>query len=367
MSLINFILALNNNTTTEEPVIPPATGPAITSTYKSVSNKYVDITFDQGIYVNDLGESPVTASNFSITDFVSGGVSNIAIASVKINNHYTSGSATALIGGDLVVRVFITLTGTPDSTESFRIRCTNVYNSAGEVSTVTTPTIKINITPVMLWDALETAAVTTLSLGISQLTDVMGLNNFTQATDAQRPIDGGNLVGFNSATPKHISAGAAQAAFQKGNSFTIAIKRLKSDVTGVTAYILSRRGGNANNQGWSISVGSDNSLFFVLRTTAAQGFVDYDAFTPNAETNLFFINNNGTLNIRNAAGTALGTTGDATAIGTITYTSIDMLMGRRMTETTNSYWTGYFEKVAIFDSALTNDQIADVNENFDNL
>lgn len=296
-----------------------------------------------------------------------GGVSNIAIAAVKVNNHYTSGSASDLIGGDLVVRVFITLTGTPNSTESFRIRVTDIYSVDGGLATVTTPTIKLNITPLMLWDVTETAAVTTLSLGISELTDVMGLNNFTQATDAQRPIDGGYLAGFNLATPKHMTAGATQAAFQKGNSFTVAIKRLKSDVTGVTSYIFSRRGGNANNQGWSISVGSDNSLFFVLRTTAAQGFCDYDAFTPNAEINLFFINNNGTLNIRNAAGTALGTTGDATALGTITYTSIDMLLGRRMTETTNSYWTGYFEKIAIFNSALTNDQIADVNENFDNL
>lgn len=366
MGLKEFIMAVNAQALVAEPEPEPEVTATIISTYKSVSNKYVDLTFDQGVYVDGGRINPVTTANFEIIDFVAGGVTNIAIASVKINNHYTSASATNLIGGDLVVRVFLTLTGTPNSTETFRIRAT-VFSPTGVEASSNSATIKLNITPLMLWDMTETAAVTTLSLGISQLTDVMGLDNFTQATDAQRPIDGGYFAGFNLATPKHMTAGATQAAFQKGNSFTVAIKRLKSDVTGVTAYILSRRGGNANNQGWSISIGSDNSLFFVLRTTAAQGFVDYDAFSPNAEINLFFINNNGTLNIRNAAGTALGTTGDATALGTITYTSIDMLLGRRMTETTNSYWTGSFEKIAIFDSALTNDQIADVNENFDNL
>lgn len=364
MSLRNFIMFLNSQVLTVEPEPEPEPGPVIVSTYKSVSNKYVDLTFDQGVYSNP-GVNPVTTANFSIVDLVAGGVTNIAIASVKINNHYTSGSATNLIGGDLVVRVFLTLTGTPDSTETFRVRAT-LINSDGVESTTNSATIKLNRTPVMMWDALETAAVTTLGLGVSQLTDIMGLANFTQSTDAQRPIDGGYFIGFNRSTPKHMSAGATQAAYQKGNSFTVAIKRLKSDNSAQAGYIISRRGGNANNQGWSISVGSDNSLFFVLRTTAAQGFCDYDGFSPNAETNLYFINNNGTLNIRNAAGTALGTTGDATALGTITYTSIDLLIGRRMTETVEN-WTGYFEKVAIFDRALTTDEIADVNENFDNL
>lgn len=365
MSLANFILAVQSSQTVVEPE-EPGTPPAIVSTYKSVSNKYVDITFDRGVYTIQAGFSPLTADMFSVVDLVSGGVTVIAVSAVKINNHYTPGSATDLLGGDLVVRVFLTLTGTPDSTETFRIRVSNVYSSDGTPATLTTPTIKLNITPVMLYDALETAAVTTLGLGISQLTDVMGLVNFSQATDAQRPIDGGYFVGFNRATPKHMSAGATQAAYQKGNSFTVAIKRLKSNNSAQAGYIISRRGGTANNQGWSISVGSDNSLFFVLRTTAAQGFCDYDGFSPNAETNLFFINNNGAMNIRNAAGTALGTTGDASALGTITYTGIDLLIGRRMTETVEN-WTGYFEKVAIFDRALTTDEIADVNENFDNL
>lgn len=361
MSLANFIMAVNSQSTTVEPE-PEGDGPVVVGTYKSVSNKYVDLTFDKGVYSSSGGA--VTTANFSITDLVAGGVTVVAIASVKINNHYTSGSATNLIGGDLVVRVFLTLTGTPNSTETFRISATTYYDGVESISN--SATIKLNRTPVMMWDALETAAVTTLALGVSELTDVMGLANFTQATDAQRPIDGGYYVGFNRATPKHMSAGATQAAYQKGNNFTVAVKRLKSNNSAQTGYIVSRRGGNANNQGWSISVSSDNSLFFVLRTSAAQGFCDYDAFSPNAEINLYFINNNGTLNIRNAAGTALGTTGNATAIGTITYTSIDLLIGRRMTETTE-YWTGYFEKVAIFDSALTTDEIADVNENFDNL
>lgn len=363
MGLIPFLLSLKSGTTVIPDPPPPAGEPsAVISTYKSVSNKYVDLTFDYGVYEDD---GPVTVDNFEIIDFVPGGVTNIAIAAVKVNNHYTSGSATALIGGELVVRVFLTLTGTPDSTESFRIRATvtspdDVENSSNSA------TIKLNITPLMLWDATETASVTTLSLGISELTDVMGLANFTQSTDANRPIHASDLVGFNRATPHHMSAGATQAAFQKGDSFTVAVKRLKSNNSGTTGYVISRRGANTNNQGWSISVGVDGSLFFVLRTTAAQGFCDYDGFSPSSENTLFFVNNNGTLNIKDSAGNNLGTTGDASALGTITYTGINLLIGRRTTETTE-YWSGYFEKVAIFNKALTTDEIADVTENFDDL
>lgn len=364
MGLKDFIMAVNAfQATTTEPEQPPEPGPSLHAVYTTVSNKYVDIVFDQGVYADAGGVNPVTTANFSIVNLFAGGTTNVTVAAVKRNTHFTSASALNLIGGEDVIRVFITLTGTPTSVESFRIQCSNVFGPTGISSTFNTPLVKLNITPLLLWDATETAAVTTLGLGISQLTNVMGLANFTQSTDAQRPIDGGYFIGFNRTIPKHMTAGTSQGAFQKGNSFTVAVKRLKSNNVAETGYIISRRGGNANNQGWSVSVGSGNQLFFVLRTTAAQGFCQYDSFSPNAEINLFFINNNGTLNIRDSAGNALGTTGDATALGTITYTSIDMLIGRRMTETTEN-WTGYFEKIAIFDKALSADEIADVNENF---
>lgn len=338
----------------------------ITSTYKSVSNKYVDITFSTGVYADLTRVNPVTASNFSITNFSAGGTTAIAIASVKRNTHYTSASALDLIGGEKVIRVFLTLTGTPDSTETFTVQCTNVYSGQRVKSSPVTGTIKLNITPLMLYDFLETAAVTRLSLGVSQMTDVMGVANAVQGTDANRPVDGGDAIGFNPISPnttKWLDAGDVGALdFQKGNNFTIVIKRLSILSAATTGFVISNRINSASSAGWSIQVSSDGSLIFNLSDGTLQGACDYDAFSGTGEATLFFENNNGTLNIRNAAGTALGTTGDATGIGTISYTNAKIFIGRREFSAT-AFMHGYFEKIAIINSLVTSDQRTDFNDN----
>jgi hypothetical protein len=367
MGLTPFILMMNSQaqTVVEPEPEPTGTPPAIEEIFRTVSNKYVDIVFDRGVYVDEDGVDPVTSSNFSIIDFVPGGVTNVAIAAVKRNTHYTSGTALALLGGESVVRVFLTLTGTPDSTESFRIRCTDVFSPDGTPATLSTDTVKLNITPIALWDYLETASVTTTGLGISTLADVMGLASFTQTTDANRPLDGTNEVIFNSATPKYMTAGdVASLEFQKGNSFTVVVKRFKPTNSGAGGYLISKRGPAASQRGWSISVGVDGSLFFVLHDGTSQGFCDYDGFSPaGSEHDLFFINDNGTLNIRDANWNILGTTGNATGIGTITYGTLPVWLGRRDTDTSNSYLSGSVGKISIATKALSMDEGMDFLEN----
>lgn len=165
MGLGNFVrYAFSVQPSQVAPDPPPVEeGPAVTNTYKSLSNKYVDVTFDVGVYGIADGQTEVTAANFEIVDFVAGGVTLIEIAAVKVNNHYASASATALVGGEYTARIFLTLTGTPDGSESFRVRC-NVYSSDGVSSTVNSDTLNLNITPLILWDYLETGAVTTNAL-----------------------------------------------------------------------------------------------------------------------------------------------------------------------------------------------------------
>lgn len=360
MSLVNFILALNSNTVAvEEP--PVLVAPSITNTYKTISNKYVDITFDVGVYINDQGESPVTTANFSIVDFVAGGVTNIAIASVKINNHYISASATDLIGGDYTVRIFLTLTGTPDGTESFRIRCTNIYSAEGGVATLNSDTLNINITPLIVWDYLETASVVTDGLGISEFNDVMGVANLTQSTDADRPLDADGVVYFDRDNSECLAGGDVGALdFQKGNSFTIVIKRLRVLNSGTSGYIIANRVNSPGTAGWAIQTGAaDGSLFFLLHDGSTQGLCDYDAFNGSAERDvLFFVNNNGTLNIYDSDGNTLGTTGDATGIGTVSYTGVNLSVGRRLNVATTNDLEGYFEKIVIVNSALSAPQMA---------
>lgn len=359
MSLVNFILVLNSNTVTvEEP--PVLVAPSITNTYKTISNKYVDITFDVGVYINDQGESPVTTANFSIVDFVAGGVTNIAIASVKINNHYISASATDLIGGDYTVRIFLTLTGTPDGTESFRIRCTNIYSAEGGVATLNSDTLNINITPLIVWDYLETASVVTDGLGISEFNDVMGVANLTQSTDADRPLDADGVVYFDRDNTEYFNGGDVGALdFQKASSFTVVLKKFRVLNSGTSAYVVANRANSPGNNGWAIQTGAaDGSLFFVMHDGTTQATTDYDAFNGSAERDvMFFVNNAGTLTVYDSAGTQLGTSVSTSALSTISYTSVNMSVGRRLVVTTNDM-EGYFEKMIIVNSALTAPQRA---------
>lgn len=339
--------------------------PAISAAYKSVSNKYVDINFDRGVYADLTRVNPVTTSNFSITNFSGGGTTSIAIASVKRNTHYTAASALALIGGETTVRAFITLTGTPTSVETFTIQCTDIFSGDRVKSSPVTGTIKLNITPMMMFDYLETASITTAGLGISQVTDIISGGVISQGTDNNRPIKAGDFLGFNfSTTPeKHMTGGDVGILdFQKGNSFTVCIKRLNVLNSGTSGWVIANRANDPGNNGWSIQVGTDGSLFFAMHDGTLQGFCDYDSYAGSGENTLFFVNSNGTMNIRDEVGTALGTTGDATGLGTISYTGVNFLLGRRGNNTT-SWLHGWWEKVIILQGALTTDQIIDLNDN----
>lgn len=333
---------------------PVGDAPAVTNTYKSLSNKYVDVTFDVGVYVDDGRVDPVTAANFSIVDFVAGGVTDIAIAAVKRNNFYTSAGASNLIGGEYTVRIFLTLTGTPDSTESFRIRCTDIYSPDGIAATVNSATLNLNITPLILWDYLETGGVGTTGLGVSSIHDVMEVAHLTQATDADRPLDADGVVYFDRDNSEYLNGGDISALdFQKGTSFTIVVKRLRVLNSGNGGYIIACRVNNPGVTGWAIQTGADGSLFFLMNDGTLQGLCDYDAFNGSAERSvLFFVNNNGTLNIYDHEGNTLGTTGDATGLGTISYTGINLILGRRP-NTTTSDLEGYWEKIPVVNKALT--------------
>lgn len=337
--------------------------PVIVDVYKSISNYYVDIEFNYGVYGAADRATAVTTSNFTITNFTAGGVTNVAIASVKRNTHYTSASALNLIGGETVVRIFLTLTGTPDSTESFQIQCTNLYSGNRGKSSPLTSLINLNITPFMLFDYQETGSVTTLSLGVQEVSDMMpASNDLVQTTDGARPIDAGGKIGFNSTIGHYLDGGDVGALdFQKGNNFTIVIKNIESLNSGTTGWIIANRGAPGTNNGWSISVGTSNSLFFVLHDGTSQGVAEVASFTPSSPTTLFFVNSGGNLTIYDDAGNSLAT-GDATAIAAIVYTGIELYVGRRESSAT-SYYNGYWDKIGIFTSALTTAQQAKVVEN----
>lgn len=361
MGLKEFIMVVNSQAAVLEPVPEPEIGSVIISTYRSVSNKYVDLVFTDGIYADSGRVNPVTTANFSIVDFVAGGTTVVAIAAVKRNTHFNSGTALALIGGETVIRVFLTLTGTPTSTESFRIRVT-AFDPDGIEESSTSATVKLNITPLMLWDYLETGSYVTTGFGISALNDVMGVANLTQTTDADRPLDADGVIYFDRDNTECFNGGDVGALdFQKGNSFTIVLKKVNVLNSGTSGWIIANRANDPGNNGWGVQCGTDGSLFFALHDGTLQGFVDVDAFAGTERT-VFCVNNNGTMNVYDDTGATLGTTGNATGIGTVSYTSVSLFLGRRGNNAA-SWLEGWWEKIAVVSKAMTADERADFIEN----
>lgn len=283
-----------------------------------------------------------------------GGVTNIAIAAVKMNNHYTAAGASDLIGGEYTIRVFLTLTGTPTGVESFRIRCTDIWGADGGAATLNSDTLNINITPLILWDYLETSSYVTTGLGISLLEDIMEVADAGQNTDADRPQDSDGVIYFDRDNSEFFNCGDVGAVdFQKASSFTVVIKKFRVLNSGNTGFVVGNRANSPTNNGWNIQTSADGSLFFVMHDGTTQAATDYDAFNGSAERDvMFFVHDAETLTVYDSAGTQLGTSVSTSALGTIVYTGVSLFIGHRGGISTADL-EGYFEKMAIVNSALT--------------
>ncbi len=117
------------------------TSPTITSgsCTLAASNEYIDVVFSEGVYGAADGTTALTAANLALTFTQNGGTAtNAVISSVKKNDSITEGSASALTGGESTVRVFLTVTGTPNGLETIEIKpatATSVYDLAGNAAT----------------------------------------------------------------------------------------------------------------------------------------------------------------------------------------------------------------------------------------
>jgi hypothetical protein len=139
--------------------------PAITaaSCVLSPNNAYIDVVFSEGVYGANNGTTALTAARFSLTFTQNGGTAtNVLISSVKQNNNTVEGSALALTGGETTVRVFLSITGTPNGLETIEIKPANgtsVYDKAGNAMTTaqTTGVKTLNdLTPPTLVSAVRT-------------------------------------------------------------------------------------------------------------------------------------------------------------------------------------------------------------------
>lgn len=109
--------------------------PTIISGTLAGNNAYIDILFSEGVYGQNDGSTALTAAKLALTFNKNGGnATNAIISSIKKNDNTTEGSASALIGGETNVRVFLTITGTPNGLETIVIKPTNgssIFDAVG--------------------------------------------------------------------------------------------------------------------------------------------------------------------------------------------------------------------------------------------
>jgi hypothetical protein len=124
-------------------VVADSAGPVPQSLVVVASNVYADLTFDEGVYHGADG-SKLVAGDLNLVFTKGGGTATACtIAGIKKPDAATLVGASALVGGETVVRVFLTITGTPNGAETIAINCvatsvadyvTNKANAATTVS-----------------------------------------------------------------------------------------------------------------------------------------------------------------------------------------------------------------------------------------
>ena len=196
--------------------------PEISSTSLASNNGYIDLTISEAVYNTVGGSGALEASDFTLSFAQnSGNATNASIISIKKNNDTAEASATGLSGGESVIRVFLSITGTPSGVETITITPldgTSVYNSNGGsmAASETTGAIPLNdnLKPIITGVILS-ADNTTLAVTMSEAVfNTNGGSGALQASDFAFTISGGTAT-LGSATPTSIDA--------SGNVYTLGI------------------------------------------------------------------------------------------------------------------------------------------------
>ena len=186
--------------------------PTISSSALASDNSYIDITMSEAVYNASAGSGALEAADFALT-FVqnSGNATAVSISSVKKNDNTAEASATALAGGETVIRVFLTTTGTPSGVEAVSITPVNagsIYDVAGNVMPVYQPTgtktLNDNLLPTITSVSLA-ANNSTIAVTFSEsVYNTNGGSGALEASDFAFSISGG-VATLSSATPSSIS------------------------------------------------------------------------------------------------------------------------------------------------------------------
>ncbi len=112
----------------------------ITSVVEDVSgtgttDRYVDITFSEGVFASSNGTGALATSDFKLTFTAGTGATAVSISSLSLTtNSPTEAEGIPLGGGETVIRLWLEITGTPNGSGTFVIepaKNTAIFDSGG--------------------------------------------------------------------------------------------------------------------------------------------------------------------------------------------------------------------------------------------
>jgi hypothetical protein len=262
------------------------TAPAITAgDAVAAGNVYVDVAFSEGVYGQADGMSAVGQSSLQIVFAANGGAAaGVSIAAVKAADGDNAAAASALIGGETVLRIFLNVAGTPSGVETIEIMAdgaASLYDRAGNAASVSETTgskLLHDMTPPVLVAAARTSE-TRITLELSEAVPEAGV---------MQPNDGGFAV-RESGNPAVSYAVTEIAPGIEANQVVLTVASLeRSAKEGVTVtYTAGGNGLVADAAGNAMATDAIGALVAPWDTTAP-AFVSAELFSNNAYMDVAF-------------------------------------------------------------------------------
>jgi parallel beta-helix repeat protein len=159
------------------------TGLEITGGALAADNSHVDVSFSEGVYNTAGGAGALEVSDFAIVFTQNGGGATAAVISSLSNT-----SAGALVGGESVIRVHLSITGTPTGEETVELTpvdSSSIFNAGGNATPVTETTGLLTLNP---YD--PSVVTTTADSGAGSLREAINYANSNPGTTITFNIPG---------------------------------------------------------------------------------------------------------------------------------------------------------------------------------
>ena len=199
----------SNNTRTLNDLVDPF----ITGVSLAADNSYIDVTFNEAVYEDNCGGGGLTPADFDLK--ISGGTATTpVISSVKQNDSPTEGSASTLTGGETTVRIFFSLTGTPNGAETIEVdlqanEVFDINGRAGAADQTANNTATLNDQAAPTVTSIVRQSPATASTNASSVTFRVTFNEDVQNVDATDFV----VTGGGSASVTGVSTETANSVF----------------------------------------------------------------------------------------------------------------------------------------------------------